>query len=176
MKNVFFQKKSKEVLLNLEESSTSSITDVSRAINGTYAHTFNIIRDLEELNIIKSKKDGRTKFVTLTEKGEELAKLMRSFQEILQSKNVKPKPKKVKKQTKTNGGSEEKLSRYKIALETLNDNITTKKISRAKAARILGRYKALVLKSRPRTKKGRAVKDQTKKTIALISENLSSLQ
>ncbi len=175
MKNVFFQEKSKEILLNLEESSTSSITDVSRAINGTYAHTFNIIRDLEGLNIVTSKKDGRTKFITLTERGEELAKLMRSFQEILQAKKIKPKPKKVKKQIKTTGGSEEKLNRYKIALETLNDNICTKKINRAKAARILGRYKALVSKSRPRTQKGRTLKDQINKITNSVTENLSNI-
>lgn len=176
MKNVFFQEKSRDVLLSLEESGGACITEVSRAINGTYAHTFNVIKDLEKLAIVTTKKEGRIKFVTLTEKGNQLASLMRSFQEVLLAKELKPKSKKEKKQNITNGGSEEKLNRYLVALETLNESITAKKITRAKAARMLGRYKALVTKSRPRTQKGRALKGKTNKIIALVSKNVSSLQ
>ena len=178
MKNIFFQEKSKDVLLNLEESGGANITEISRAINGTYAHTFNIIKDLEKCGIVSSKKEGRIKFVKLTKKGNELANLLRSFQEILYSKKVKTMTKK-KKQSKTsifNGKSEGKLNRYKLALEELDNKIQAKKITKAKAARMLGRYRALITKSRPRTKTARELKEQSSKIVSLAMKDLETLK
>ncbi len=178
MKNPFFQEKSRDVLLNLGESGGAYVTEVSRAINGTYAHVFNIIKDFEKLGIVSSKKEGRIKFVKLTEKGSELAKLMQSFQNVLKAKKVKPKAK-VKKEIKpikVLEGAANRLDRYKTALETLNNDITSKKIKKANAARMLGRYKALVTKSRPRTKKGRSLKDKTLQVIENAQKSLETLQ
>ncbi len=176
MKNVFFQEKSRDVLLNLEETGGAYITEVSRAINGTYAHIFNIIKDLEQLGIVSSKKEGRIKFVKLTEKGSELAKLMQSFQDILKAKKKTAKQKKEIKTKTTLEGVANKLNRYKTALENLNNDITSKKITRANAARKLGRYKALVTKSRPRTKKGRSLKEKTNRVIETSYKSLANLK
>ncbi|MFQ5800673.1 MAG: winged helix-turn-helix domain-containing protein [Candidatus Hydrothermarchaeales archaeon] len=176
MKNIFFQEKSKSVLLELEGSRGAYVSEIARGIEGTYAHTFNLIKEMEKMGIVSSRKEGRTKHVSLTIKGAELAKLLRSFLDILKATEVKTKPKTRKKLTTIPSESEEKLQNYVTALESLAIDITAKKIEKGTAARILGRYRSLITRSRPRSKKGRALKDQANEMIVMISEDLSSLQ
>ena len=71
----FLQEKPCRVLYaiqNLEESERYA-TNISKMVETTYAHTVKIVSDFEDLGLIRSEKEGRTKLLTLTEDGEELA-------------------------------------------------------------------------------------------------------
>ena len=62
-----------------------TVTEIYKKINNnnniistnniTYSHTYNIIKDLSELNIVTTYKKGRLRHVLLTEKGIVLSKL-----------------------------------------------------------------------------------------------------
>lgn len=47
---------------------------IAKCINVTYSHTVKIINNLIELGLVKKEKQGRTSYVTLTEKGMEAGK------------------------------------------------------------------------------------------------------
>lgn len=55
---------------------------ISKKIDTTYAHTVKILSRMEELNLIRSEKEGRKKILKLTPKGEEYAD---QFIELLNS-------------------------------------------------------------------------------------------
>lgn len=48
-------------------------SEIADEIDTTYAHTVKILSDLKERGLVRSEKDGRKKYIFLTEKGRELA-------------------------------------------------------------------------------------------------------
>lgn len=48
-------------------------TQISKEIDCTYSHTIKLLDELETLNLVTFKKQGRIKIVNLTEDGEDLA-------------------------------------------------------------------------------------------------------
>ena len=56
----------------LDGENYSSI--ISKKIDSTYSHTVRIMYEFEKLELVKFNKHGRIKLVTLTEKGNRLAK------------------------------------------------------------------------------------------------------
>lgn len=67
-----FRKRPLDLLMELRRNGESYSQKISMKIDCTYAHTTNIIKKLVELNIIDSKKIGRKKSLTLTNKGKEI--------------------------------------------------------------------------------------------------------
>ncbi len=86
MKEIFFQEKGKLALLALAEAEKPYILGVARDINCTYAHTFNLLKEMQRQGILRSKKDGRTKYLALTPKGKQLASLLHKFISVLSLK------------------------------------------------------------------------------------------
>lgn len=89
MKDVFFQEKGKLALLALSRAKKPYVLGVAREINCTYAHTFNLLREMQGQGILRSKKDGRTKYLALTPKGKQLAALLHRFVSVLGSNGRK---------------------------------------------------------------------------------------
>ncbi len=72
---LFMQEKPKNVVVYLKkETKPVYISIISKEVNATYSHTFNILKKLENLNIVSFKQLGRIKLVKLTELGDEVAK------------------------------------------------------------------------------------------------------
>ena len=168
MDNIFFRKKGKLILLALNKKATQNITEISAAIEGTYAHTFNLLREMEGLGIIKSTKEGRTKCIKLTPKGKRLAKLAIEFENTLKKKDKKAAPART---TPTH----EKLEKYIDSLESILSEVKAKKPGRkdtGKYSRILGRYKSLARKLRPRDKRGKGLKRDAQSLIEKIDSVL----
>jgi DNA-binding MarR family transcriptional regulator len=167
MDNIFFHKKGKQILLALNKKSIQNITEISAAIGGTYAHTFNLLKEMEGLGIIKSAKEGRTKYIKLTPKGKRLAKLAIDFENTLKKKGKKA------ASTRTTP-TQEKLEKYIDSLESVLGAVKGKKLTkkdRGKYSRILGRYKSLVKKTRPKDKVGKSLK----KDARLLIEKIDSV-
>jgi predicted transcriptional regulator len=170
MNDIFFQTVSKKILLSLATTGESYVSKIANEIEGTYAHTFNVIKKLEQLEVIRSKKKGRTKYIRLTPKGEILASIINDFEETLKQKKVK----KLEKTTKTYQ-TLLKLSKYKDSLDLMLKNLKNKKISRKEVgnkSRALGRYKYLTLKLNPKDKEGKKLKSEVLARIKEISDIL----
>lgn len=164
MEDIFFQEKSKLVLIALSHGNNKYVSEVAAEAKSTYAHTFNLLKSMEKGGLLKATKKGRTKYVTLTDKGLKLAKILEDFDEVLKTNKLK------KKTTKQATKGTEKLHNYKKALEGMLKKLKTKKTSRnrvGKHRRLLGRYRSLTKRQRPRDLEGKKTK---KEVLTLISQ------
>lgn len=160
MNDIFFHKKGKMILLALNTKDTQNVTEIASATSGTYAHTFNLLNEMELLGIIKSAKEGRTKYIKLTPKGKRLAKLVLDFENTLKDRGKITKPTRTKP-AHENFVEKYMLEKYKDVLESIADEVKSKKPGRGDAGkylRILGRYKSLVQRLWPRDKAGKKLK------------------
>ncbi|MEM3421890.1 MAG: hypothetical protein QW315_06520 [Candidatus Hadarchaeum sp.] len=81
---LFLQEKPKEIIIYLKKENKPLYTSIiSKKVDSTYAHTFNIISELEKLKLVSFKESGRIKLVKLTELGEEVAKTIINLLDLL---------------------------------------------------------------------------------------------
>ena len=74
IKELFIRKKPSMILLNIFEKSPTFASQISKDTNTTFLHSERIIAEFEKYGIITiSKKTGRTKYITITEQGKDLA-------------------------------------------------------------------------------------------------------
>jgi DNA-binding MarR family transcriptional regulator len=82
--SLFLQEKPRKILVYLKkENKQLYIAMISKNVNATYAHTFNVLKRLENLNLVSFKESGRIKLVKLTELGEEVAKVILNLMDLL---------------------------------------------------------------------------------------------
>lgn len=80
----FLQEKPKKILIYLKKENKPLYTSIiSREVSTTYAHTFNVLKRLEELKLVSFKESGRIKLVKLTELGDEVARVMINLADLL---------------------------------------------------------------------------------------------
>ncbi len=75
---LIFQEKLPAALLFISETRITYISEVSTAINSNFAHTKKVITRLENLKLVSSFMQGRTRYLHLTPKGYHLAELINS--------------------------------------------------------------------------------------------------
>lgn len=81
---LFLQEKPKNILVYLKKENKPLYTSIiSRELSTTYAHTFNVLKKLEELKLVSFKESGRIKLVRLTELGDEVAKVVINLVDLL---------------------------------------------------------------------------------------------
>ncbi len=174
MKELFLRRKPKEILFYLKNRNSANISEIASETNSTYAHSFNLIRELEKIGVVVTTKRGRSKIVTLTEKGRELASLLEEFTELLRGgKPVHGDRKTTTKKISTS--AYERLARYHEKLEKISESIEKGNIGsqKSKIKRIAGRYRYLIKKMRPRDERGKRLREASLREIDRILENLS---
>ncbi|MEE8400877.1 MAG: hypothetical protein V3R86_01825 [Candidatus Hydrothermarchaeaceae archaeon] len=169
MGDIFFHEKGKLILISLNKRNNQNITEIANSIRGTYAHTFNLLNEMERLGIVKFTKEGRTKYIKLTARGGRLAKIVLDFENTLKKKG------KIRASTRTTP-THEKLERYGDSLASIASDVRSKKLNKkevAKYSRILGRYKSLIQRLRPKDKAGKGLKSGA---LSLVGEIESALK
>ncbi len=84
VENFFLQDKPVKALILLKRESKQLYTAIiSKEIDCTYAHTLNVLSELEKLKLVIFKERGRVKLVNLTELGEEAAEVIENFIDLL---------------------------------------------------------------------------------------------
>ena len=74
MKYFFLREKPVKILLGLRnEGNKSYASSLAKYANCTYAHAVKIIDVLEKYGLVDVEKDGRIKYIKLTDEGEEIA-------------------------------------------------------------------------------------------------------
>ncbi len=171
MQDIFFQEKSKLILLALINRE-KYVSEIAAEVNSTYAHTFNLLRTMEGSGIVTAKKDGRTKYVRLTPRGSKLADALLKFDEVLTS-GARRTPAKPKTPAPALTHTSEKLQRYADSLLKLIKELDPlPKGNLGKYARLMGRYRSLTLKLRPKDTAGKRRKKEVLKLLDEIKNRL----
>lgn len=80
IKELFFNKKTVEILLSmLDDEKPRYPKVIAEEVDSIYPHVFNILKELEDLCLIESYKEGRIRFLRLTVEGRKIAE---KFKEI----------------------------------------------------------------------------------------------
>jgi len=66
-------KPSKAIILLRDRRRKWYVSALAKEVDTTYPHMVKLIRRFEELGIVRTQKEGRTRYVELTELGDELA-------------------------------------------------------------------------------------------------------
>ncbi|NLI62592.1 MAG: hypothetical protein GX362_04255 [Methanosarcinaceae archaeon] len=80
---LIFQEKLPVALIFILETRITYISEVSTAINSNFAHTKKVITRLENLDLVSSFMQGRTRYLHLTPKGYYLAELLKSVRSVI---------------------------------------------------------------------------------------------
>ncbi len=74
LEQLFLRKKPVRLLISLKNSKkTSYVSLLAKAIDCTYSHTVKLLSEFKKFGLVDFKKEGRIKYVTLTERGRDLA-------------------------------------------------------------------------------------------------------
>ncbi|MBD3389315.1 MAG: winged helix DNA-binding protein [Candidatus Altiarchaeales archaeon] len=71
--NLLLHEKPAGIILSLKSKEKKYASVLSKENDCTYTHTLKIIEELREYGLVEFERDGRIKFVTLTELGEDVA-------------------------------------------------------------------------------------------------------
>lgn len=82
----FLQDKPARILLEMSKNKRTYPADISKALAATYSHIVRVIQKLEEYGLVESQKEGRTKYIKLTETGQQVAHNLEGLEMAL--KNV----------------------------------------------------------------------------------------
>lgn len=73
LEDLFLRQKPARLLLSIKKQKEPYASLLAKKIDCTYAHTTKLLNQMNELGLVDFKKDGRNKFVTLTNQGQDLA-------------------------------------------------------------------------------------------------------
>jgi len=80
LKELFFNRKTVEILLSmLEDEKPRYPKVIAEEVDSIYPHVFNILKELEDVGLVESYKEGRIRFIRLTPEGK---KITEKFQGI----------------------------------------------------------------------------------------------
>jgi predicted transcriptional regulator len=88
IKQMFLQKKPCSILLAIPGLEKPYVSLLMKEADTTFAHTTNILSEMEAYGLIKFASEGRTKYVKLTVTGKDLVKSLRSVDSLLDGKSV----------------------------------------------------------------------------------------
>lgn len=88
LKQMFLQKKPCQILLAAYRLDKPYISVLMKEADTTFAHTTNILSDMEAYGLIVMASEGRMKYVKLTPTGKELARTLKSVESLLDGKAV----------------------------------------------------------------------------------------
>jgi predicted transcriptional regulator len=88
LKQMFLQKKPCQILLAASRLDKPYVSVLMKEADTTFAHTANILSEMEAYGLITFASEGRMKYVRLTTTGRELARSLRTVEGLLDGKAV----------------------------------------------------------------------------------------
>jgi DNA-binding MarR family transcriptional regulator len=89
VKSLFLQEKPVRVLSCLKkEDKPLYVAIIAKEVDSTYAHTLNVLSELERLKLVSFKQTGRIKLVKLTELGAAVAKTLENFIDLVRLASI----------------------------------------------------------------------------------------
>jgi DNA-binding MarR family transcriptional regulator len=88
LKQLFLQKKPCSILLAASRLDKPYVSTLMKEADTTFAHTTNLLSDMEAYGLIEFVSEGRVKYVKLTRFGKELVRSLRSVDGLLDGKHL----------------------------------------------------------------------------------------
>lgn len=85
---MFLQKKPCMILLAIARTRKPYISMLMKEADTTFAHTTNILSDMESYGLVEFVSEGRIKYVKLTSTGKEVARSLKAIDDTLNGKSV----------------------------------------------------------------------------------------
>jgi DNA-binding MarR family transcriptional regulator len=84
--HVIFREKPTEMLLFLLEQNKETYASLlAKHVDCTYSHVVKVLKDMQQADLVKFKKNGRVKYIVLTKKGETLAEHIKNAKLVMRS-------------------------------------------------------------------------------------------
>lgn len=84
LKELLLREKPSLILLGLKNSQGKKYASIlSKEANCTYSHAIKILQELDDLDIIETRKEGRIKYLSLTPKGEDVSYALESLIRVI---------------------------------------------------------------------------------------------
>ncbi|MFQ6088053.1 MAG: winged helix-turn-helix domain-containing protein [Candidatus Methanofastidiosia archaeon] len=84
MKNMFLKEKTVSIMVALFESKKSLyVSEVAKKSDCMYPYALGVLNKFEEKGFVTSKKEGRTRYFTLTASGKKIASSLRKTQDMI---------------------------------------------------------------------------------------------
>jgi len=84
----FLREKPTLALLAVEEMEPAYAALITKRIDSTFPHTSSIISELEAHGLIKSRPEGRIRYLEVTDRGRRIAKALQELKEMLQKPDL----------------------------------------------------------------------------------------
>jgi len=97
IKQMFLQKKPSMIFLAISRVEKPYVSVLMKEADTTFAHTTNILSDMEAFGLVEFVSEGRVKYVKLTRRGKELAKALKTLDGILGGESLLKDLKKLEK-------------------------------------------------------------------------------
>ena len=88
LQRLFLREKPVLAILAIGEMEQAYAALVAKRIDSTFPHTSSILSELEAQGLIKSRPDGRIRYLELTDRGKKVAKVLAEFSDLLQKPNA----------------------------------------------------------------------------------------
>ncbi len=89
LERIFLREKPTQALLAVGDMNPAYAAVVAKRIDSTFPHTSGILSQLEEHGLIKSRPDGRVRYLELTERGKKIALALRNLRDLLREPDAK---------------------------------------------------------------------------------------
>lgn len=83
LERLLLREKPSRALLAIGEMDQAYAAMVAKQIDSTFPHTSSILSQLEESGLIKSRPEGRVRYLELTERGKKVAHILKNLIELL---------------------------------------------------------------------------------------------
>lgn len=89
LERIFLREKPTQALLAVGEMNPAYAAVVAKRIDSTFPHTSGILSQLEEHGLIRSRPEGRVRYLELTERGKKVALALRDLRGLLREPDAK---------------------------------------------------------------------------------------
>ncbi len=97
LKQLFMQKKPCQIFLAISRVEKPYVSTLMKEADTTFAHTTNILSDMEACGLVEFVSEGRVKYVKLTRRGKEVSKALTALDGMLGGENLLKDLKKLEK-------------------------------------------------------------------------------
>jgi len=73
LEEMFLRKKPARLLVHIKQSDQAYASRLAKKVDCTYAHTVKLLQKMQDHGLVEFNKDGRVKYISLTETGNNLA-------------------------------------------------------------------------------------------------------
>jgi DNA-binding MarR family transcriptional regulator len=89
LERIFLREKPTQALLAVGDMNPAYAAVVAKRIDSTFPHTSSILSQLEKHGLIRSRPEGRVRYLELTERGKQIASALRDLRDLLKEPDAK---------------------------------------------------------------------------------------